>query len=50
VKSFSLVSFQGDRLSDEALSEQSTAWESRWGTIVILLAVLQFLLSAILDR
>jgi hypothetical protein len=40
-----------DRLTDESLSEQSTSWKPDWGTIVIvLLAILQLLLSAALDR
>ena len=40
-----------DRLTDERLSDQSTSWKPDWGTIVIiLLAILQLLLSAALDR
>jgi hypothetical protein len=39
------------RLTDESLREQSTSWKSDWGLIVIiLLAILQLLLSAALDR
>jgi hypothetical protein len=40
-----------NRLTDESLSKQSTSWKPDWGTIVIiLLAILQSLLSAAVDR
>jgi hypothetical protein len=50
-KSTGSISFEEDRLTHESLSGQSTLSKPDWGRIVIiLLAILQLLLSAALDR
>jgi hypothetical protein len=45
----SSTSFEKVRTIDER-SETSRVWQPGWGTIIILLAILQLLLSITLDR
>jgi hypothetical protein len=44
------VSFGERREKYMELTTASTPWKLDWGMIIILLVILQFLLSAVLDR